>query len=164
MIVDEISMLPSRFYGLLTAVRDAFPHIRLILVGDFEQLLPVLDEWFGDYKSSAALHYLCDGQRFQLSICRRADLQLFQMCEDIDNVDIGRFPVTEMTRLNLAYTHDTRIHVNALCTKAFGGESGRFIKACSKHEHSQDVSEPHVPAPATSPFPHTMCLSAGVLT
>ena len=132
-------MLHSHFYGLLTSVRDAFPHIRLILVGDFGQLLPVMDEWDGDYQSSAALHYLCDGKRFQLSICRRADLQLFQMCEDTDNVDIGRFPVTEMTRLNLAYTHATRIHVNELCMKVFGGETGQVIKASSEHNHSQDV-------------------------
>ena len=139
-IVDEISMLHSWFYALLTSVKVAFSHIKMILVGDFEQLLPVLDEWEGDYKNSAALHHLCDGNRFQLTICRRADRTLFDLCCNVWRVDPDDFPVTELTWLNIAYTHETRKRENARCMAKFCTGKTVRIAADPKDEHSQAVA------------------------
>ncbi len=40
-VVDEISMAQSPFYALLTNVKIAWPHLNLIIVGDFRQLPPL---------------------------------------------------------------------------------------------------------------------------
>ena len=56
------------------------PEIKFIIAGDFSQLLPVKDRIEGcNYKDSLALHELCDGNRLQLTKCRRSDATLFNM-------------------------------------------------------------------------------------
>ena len=73
-VVDEISMMHTWYWGKLCSLRQAFPHLRFILVGDFGQLDPVndvVDEI--QYEDNAALHYLVDGNRVILKQCRRSD-------------------------------------------------------------------------------------------
>ena len=116
-------------------------HSRL-LVGDFKQLEPVLDVWKGDYKGSSALHHLCDGNRLQLSHCRRSDRTLFDLYMSADDVDPAQFPVSEVTQLNVAYTHSTRKRVNAKCMREFSqeAEESRVIPANPKDHKSQDMT------------------------
>ena len=67
-------MMCEKFYKFLLMVKKMRPDIKHIIAGDFEQLLPVKDrveKW--DYKNSAALYELCDGNRLQLTKCRRSD-------------------------------------------------------------------------------------------
>lgn len=86
--VDEISMLPSTTYALLQEVRHMCAHLRMYMIGDFRQLGPIDDPWKGsDYKGSSALHYLCNGNRVQLSHCRRSDSDLFRAYMNADDVN-----------------------------------------------------------------------------
>lgn len=140
LIVDEISMMHSWLYGLFHAVRRAFPALRLVLVGDFKQLLPVLDVWSGDYKASTALHHLCDGNRLHLTHCRRSDRTLFDLYMAADDVPPALFPVTELTWLHVAYTHRTRIAVNAECMRAFAPAGAVLVPRQPLDPRSQDMA------------------------
>ena len=117
--VDEMSMTPSWAYGMLSALKQAFPHIRFFLVGDFQQLDPVMDEWTGDYENSDALHFLSDGQYLNLTVCRRSDKAHFEACKNPDAVDRSAYPERVPTMLNLALTNWTRKAVNAQCMNMF---------------------------------------------
>ena len=108
-------MIHSWFYAILQAVRINFPSIRLVPVGDFNQLAPVCDEWSGDYESSSILHYLCNGNRMRLTHCRRSNSVLFDACANINFVETSSFPMNALAKINLAYTHLTRIRVNNTC-------------------------------------------------
>ena len=80
--------------GTLRAMyRNAISNIKhsgkFIIAGDFAQLLPVKDRIENcDYKNSLALHELCDGNRLELTKCRRSDAVLFNMLlpENINNI------------------------------------------------------------------------------
>ena len=67
------------FYKYLITWKRANKSIKFIIAGDFQQLLPVNDivDTDFDYKHSPALHELSDGNRLQLTNCRRSDRYLF---------------------------------------------------------------------------------------
>ena len=142
LFVDEISMMHSWYYGLFHSVRRMFPVIRMFFIGDFKQLAPVCDVWDGDYAASSALHHLCDGHRLHLSHCRRSDDTLFRMYMDDDYRSLpGRLPVTELTRLHLAYLHHTRIDENARCMEAFSqGAATKVVPKDPQDPKSQDIT------------------------
>ena len=111
-IVDEISMVPEMFYKLFIAIKNLRPDMNFIIVGDFEQLLPVNDRVGNcDYKNSRALFELCKGNRIELTKCRRADDTLFNMCIDVDNIDKADFD-KKHCRLSLAFTNIKRKYIN----------------------------------------------------
>jgi hypothetical protein len=140
LIVDEISMMHSWTYALFHAVRCCFPSLRLYLVGDYNQLAPVLDCWSGDYSASTTLYYLCDGNTLNLTHCRRSDRVLFDAYMAVDTVDPARFPVTSQTELHLAFTHKTRICVNEECMQAYSLQSDtRLVPADAENPASQDI-------------------------
>ncbi len=120
-VIDEVSMMPENFYRLFILGKQMCPHLKFVLVGDFAQLLPVKDEWAGDYKHSVGTYILCDGNRIQLTKCRRADDKLFQLCKkvQVENIDTTPFKYKKLTYKNIAYTHSTRIQVNHKCMKRF---------------------------------------------
>ena len=88
-------------------------NIKFIIVGDFNQLKPVNDRINVQYKNSLALFELCQGNRLQLSTCRRSDNVLFNMCKfkNIMNVQKSTFK-NQMCLKNIAYLHVTRIKIN----------------------------------------------------
>ena len=59
-----------------------------------------------------------------------------------DGVDPARFPISEVTQLNVAYTHTTRLRVNAKCMREFAqdAEETRVIPANPKDPKSQDTT------------------------
>jgi len=63
------------------------------------------------------MYCLCDGQRIQLTVCRRADRELFDLCANVETVRVENFPQTYLTLRNLAYTHETRKAINERCMK-----------------------------------------------
>lgn len=141
-LIDEISMMREKFYKLFILCKKMCSHLKFILVGDFAQLLPVKDEWTGNYKNSCATHILCDGNRIELTKCRRADDILFNLCKKVqhENIDITPFAVKQKTYKNIAYTHQTRIQVNAECMKRFiNGKSFIEIPRLEKNPKTQDV-------------------------
>jgi len=79
--VDEISMAHEFMYKLFILIKHKYENVKFIIAGDFQQLLPVNDRVDCDYKNSRALYELCDGNRIQLCKCRRADDELFKLCD-----------------------------------------------------------------------------------
>jgi hypothetical protein len=140
--IDEVSMMVKDFYQLFILIKRAFSNIKFIIAGDFGQLPPVKDNWSGDYENSPAMHNLCDGNKISLITCRRANKELYDLCRDVNSIDITRFKPTEKTYLNLAYTHRTRKNVNRECMerylKEFGGKSVCILKN-PKNPKTQDV-------------------------
>jgi nucleoside-triphosphatase THEP1 len=131
-IIDEISMMVEAFYQLFIMIKKIYPTIKFIISGDFAQLPPVNDSWSGDYKNSPAMYELCDGNRIQLTKCRRADDSLFKLCKNISSINVSEFKKTENTYLNIAYTHKTRIQVNHTCMDRFIEENKRSYISLEK--------------------------------
>lgn len=117
--IDEVSMMIKDFYQLFIMIKRGFKHIKYIIAGDFAQLPPVKDDWEGDYENSPAMYNLCDGNRINLTECKRADRELYDLCCDVNSIDIQKFLPYENTYLNLAYSHNTRIRVNRECMERF---------------------------------------------
>lgn len=141
-IIDEISMMCHDFYKLFILIKRVFPKMKFIISGDFEQLPPVRDNWTGDYKNSAALHQLCDGRRTQLTICKRSDDILFNMCQNVDDINKYNFKIKEDTYKNIAYSHKTRMRVNQDCMHRFHKEFNYNFVEINKDEKnpkSQDI-------------------------
>jgi hypothetical protein len=146
--IDEVSMMIAEFYKLFVLIKRAFPAIKFIISGDFGQLPPVCDKWEGDYENSPALHMLCSGNRIQLTICRRSDARLFNLCKRIGELDFENktytdLMPTEKTYLNLAYTHRTRMRVNNECMKRYLTEHPQLktvsIPKTKANTHTQNV-------------------------
>lgn len=119
--VDEVSMMIEKFYKLFIMIKLLCPHIRFIISGDYGQLPPVKDKWKngnGNYKSSAGLYDLCDGNKLHLTKCRRADEELFNICKTL-NVSSIINKKNKATYLNIAYRHKTRKMVNEECMNRF---------------------------------------------
>lgn len=139
-VVDEISMMGSEFYQMLLMMKEINPDLQFILVGDFEQLPPINDSFNGNYKTSWVLHYLCDGNRLELTQCRRSDSRLFETCKNVSNVDPNDYEANEQTMLNVSFTHKTRIGVNYECMRIFNkGKATRRFEKIEDDEKSQNV-------------------------
>lgn len=119
LVVDEISMVKEKFYRLLTNIKKINPKIIFYICGDFKQLKPVNDSWKGDYENSAALKDLCDNNKMLLTKCKRADEWLFNLCQNIQLVNVNDFEEKNSTFLNVCYFHETRIEVNNICMERF---------------------------------------------
>lgn len=113
-IVDEISMMHEMFYNYLLVLMKLKPNLGFILVGNFDQLLPVKDRVeVDDYENSVALHDLCMGNRLKLTKCRRADDTTFKMVspDNIPNLKPSDFN-DDFTTRHLAFTNKKRIEIN----------------------------------------------------
>ena len=144
--IDEISMVQESFYKFFIIMKRLRPELKFIIAGDFEQLLPVNDRVDCDYKTSPALHELADGNRLQLSKCRRADDILYNLCnpKNIPMLKKSQFTKSndELYMNNLAFTNRKRIEINKKMMDLYINEHNvkpLLIKAKKNDEHSQDV-------------------------
>ena len=136
-IIDEISMVKEIFYRFFALVRRYVPTVKFIIIGDYEQLKPVNDTYQGNY-NGPALHGLVDGMRINLKKCRRSDAELFNLYTNVNDVDASKFPVREITELNIAYTHKTRKAVNKMCMEKFSeGKNWLPAQASEYNKKSQ---------------------------
>jgi hypothetical protein len=120
--IDEVSMMIEKFYKLFIVIKSLCPHIKFIVSGDYKQLPPVKDEWQngnGNYKSSAGLYDICNGNKFYLTKCRRSDEELFNICKTLNISSIVKRSDGLNTYLNIAYRHKTRKMVNEECMNRF---------------------------------------------
>lgn len=119
-IIDEISMVKEIFYKVFISLKRMFPTLKFIIIGDFRQLPPVNDRVTVDYEHSAALHELCDGNKVQLTLCRRSDDTLFNMCksENIENVVADQFN-HRFTWRHICFTNKKRIAINDKCMNLY---------------------------------------------
>jgi ATP-dependent exoDNAse (exonuclease V) alpha subunit len=114
--IDEVSMMPEMFYKFFIVLKRMRPDIKFIIAGDFAQLLPVKDRIENcNYKESQALHELCDGNRLQLTKCRRSDATLFNMLlpENINKIKKTSFK-NKTTLKNICFTNKKRIEINKI--------------------------------------------------
>ena len=142
--IDEISMMSEMYYKFIMFLKRTNPNIKFILAGDFSQLLPVGDRLEDcDYKNKLALHELCDGNKFELSKCRRSDDTLFNMLKDdnISNIKKEQF-TNDSTFQNICYTNKKRIAVNEIMMqkhKRLVKEKPLMLPKLEHDENSQDV-------------------------
>ena len=121
--IDEVSMMSEMFYKFFIVLKRMLPHIKFIIAGDFAQLLPVKDRVEDcNYKNSLALHELCDGNRLELTKCRRSDATLFNMLlpNNINNIKKTDFK-NKMTNRHICFTNKKRMTINKM-------EMDRMIK------------------------------------
>jgi ATP-dependent exoDNAse (exonuclease V) alpha subunit len=145
-IIDEVSMMSEHFYKYFIVVKRMRPDIKFILSGDFNQLLPVKERIENpDYKNSLALYELCDGQRLQLTKCRRSDRILFDLVqpENIMSLTKAHFG-KKMTNVHLSFTNKKRIAINEeMMLKAVKANNSRKqilkLEKLSYDDNSQDV-------------------------
>ena len=138
-LIDEISMVEEKFYRLFCMIQRLYPTIKFIITGDFGQLPPVEDPWIGDYENSGGLYCLCGGNKIILTKCRRSDDELFKLYTNVDSVTRQDFPYTELTNLNISYTHQTRIRVNKQCMDKFPMKQ-LLIPKNPRNPKTQDVN------------------------
>ena len=121
--VDEISMVKELFYSIFLSVKYHYPSIKFIISGDFNQLEPVNDRKYFNYEYSRALYELVDGNKLNLTLCRRSDNKLFNICENIKKnkpYDISDFENNDwVSYTNLCYTNAKRKEINNKCMNCF---------------------------------------------
>ena len=148
--IDEISMVKEIFYKFFVMIKRIKPSIKIIIVGDFNQLLPIDDRiqeninYEFDYKNSVALKELCDCNMLELTKCRRSDDILYNMCkfENIDNIDTSKFS-SEFTMRHLAFTNKKRIEINEKCmnSEKINYHGKKIILKSNPHDcNSQEVT------------------------
>jgi ATP-dependent exoDNAse (exonuclease V) alpha subunit len=145
--IDEVSMLSTFFYKFLLTIKRCNKNVKFIVGGDFNQLLPVNDSLPKDfnYKNSPAIFELCDGNRIQLSYCRRSDDELFNLVkfENIMNLKKEDFNNNIKTEMHLAFTNNKRKSINeALMNKWIKQKRLKpiHLKALDYDQNSQDVN------------------------
>lgn len=139
-IVDEMSMVSELFYKLFFAIKELNPEVKLYMLGDFNQLLPVKDRVGEvDYENSRALYELCDGVRLTLTKCWRNDMKLFNLCLDVESVDKKQFGKEECKR-SICFTNNMRKKVNDMWMRR-EAKYNRFITIKTNNMYSEDVQD-----------------------
>jgi ATP-dependent exoDNAse (exonuclease V) alpha subunit len=113
-IVDEVSMMKEIFYKIFIDIKNSYPKMKFILIGDFGQLKPVNDRVKScNYENSPALFELCSGNKLTLTFCRRADDELFNLLkpENIKNLSSKDFGNT-YTQRHICFTNEKRKAIN----------------------------------------------------
>jgi hypothetical protein len=112
--IDEVSMMSEMFYKFLIVLKRMRPDIRFIIAGDFAQLLPVKDRIEDcNYKNSLALHELCDGNRIQVSKCRRVDNKMIKLSDPAHGMFVSKNMFNnKFTDLHLCFTNFKRKNIN----------------------------------------------------
>jgi hypothetical protein len=124
--IDEISMMRELFYSIFISVKYMFPQIKFIISGDFYQLEPVNDRSKFNYEYSRALYELVDGNKLNLSFCRRSDDKLYNLCQKIRNnqkYSVDDLYSSKQSYINLCYTNKKRKTVNEECMERFLNEN-----------------------------------------
>lgn len=128
--IDEVSMMRELFYSIFLSVKFHHPHIKFIISGDFNQLEPVNDRATFNYENSKALHELVDGNKVLLTLCRRSDDRLFNLCKNIKENKphkIGDLCKSGIkTYKNICFTNKCRREVNEECMNRFLQEHSEY--------------------------------------
>ena len=134
-------MVHEIYYKFLSIIKEIKPNVKFIISGDFEQLPPVCDRIEANYKDSRILFELCDGNRLDLTTCRRSNNELYNLCMTPNNIKVSDFG-NKTKKLNLCFSNRKRIEINSLLMKkAIKKNDGPGLKLLKnyKNENSQDV-------------------------
>jgi hypothetical protein len=133
LIVDEVSMVPSKFYAILLKLKQR--GVNIVLVGDYNQLRPVMDGAY-DYENSQAVRDLTNGHVIELKVNKRSDSKLFNLFQKIidGGFDVNDFQKSENAPRpedwNICYTNPVVARVNRFVMRTYSKklpESDRLI-------------------------------------
>lgn len=121
--IDEVSMMRELFYSVFLTIKFYYPDIKFIISGDFHQLEPVGDRSNFNYEKSRALYELVDRQMVHLTLCRRSDDRIPNLCDKIiGNYKYDLRPLINKqfdSYKNICFTNKTRIRINNDCMSKF---------------------------------------------
>ena len=112
-IVDEISMIDKDLWRRLCLLKQELPDLIFLLLGDEKQLSPVEQNTIKDYFNHPAVKYICNYNKNILNVRKRYDEILYNLLEDVDNIDITKYPKL-ITDRNICYYNKTRIRINKM--------------------------------------------------
>ena len=131
--IDKVSMVRETFYKVMIMIKNAKLNMKFIISGDFFQLSPVNDTIQNrSYKNSRVLYELVDGMKINLTLCKRSDAELFNLCEDVKchkDIDITGFN-KKLCWVNICHTNKKRKEINEIMLKEFYrlNKTGRKLK------------------------------------
>jgi hypothetical protein len=110
-----------------------------IIAGDWDQLEVVQDRAIFDYENSDAIHHICDGLKVELTHCRRADRELFDLYTNVENVKIQDFKNT-LCKKSVCYHNSVRRKINKEWMEKLRGDKYFTILKCKVDKNSQDIN------------------------
>ena len=138
LVIDEISLLGTNLLNYVAMLLKA--PVKMIMLGDFQQLPPILDSWCGKilaqngFNSSRLLHDLAGGNLIRLTKCRRSCGELFHFYTSLypgggyshmalsSQVELAKRtfpPIKGAARYNLCISHGKRKEINRSAWYAF---------------------------------------------
>jgi energy-coupling factor transporter ATP-binding protein EcfA2 len=99
-VVDEVSMVDAACWAQVNKL--AYCEAKFILVGDFDQFLPIHDRWCGQVltktvEHSSLLHTMAEGNWCRLTHNHRSDPRLFDFCGSLcPGGSRSHLPIAEM--------------------------------------------------------------------
>ena len=125
-IVDEISMIGRDLWSRLCLLKQELPHLIFLLLGDEKQIPPVEQNTIKDYFNHPAVKYICNYNKNILNVRKRYDEILYNLLEDVDNIDITKYPKL-ITDRNICYYNKTRIRINKMWNDKYKKEGDLFL-------------------------------------
>ena len=139
-IVDEVSMMKSEFYTFIKMIKAYKKDLKILFIGDYNQLDPVNDRITCDYGNSFILHELVDGNKLILSTCRRSDNTLFNMLEYESIMDLKKSDFSSnQSDKNISYTNEKRMEINAKYMNKYKTNDSIKLNKITHDPNSQDV-------------------------
>lgn len=125
-IVDEISMIGRDLWRRLCLLKQELPDLIFLLLGDEKQLEPVEENGINDYFNHPAVKYICNYNKNILNVRKRYDEILYNLLEDVDNIDITKYPKL-ITDRNICYYNKTRTRINKIWNDKYRKEGDLFL-------------------------------------
>ena len=125
-IVDEISMIGRDLWRRLCLLKQELPDLIFLLLGDDKQIEPVEENGINDYFNHPAVKYICNYNKNILNVRKRYDETLYNLLEDVDNIDITKYPKLKTDR-NICYYNKTRIRINKMWNDKNKKEGDLFL-------------------------------------
>lgn len=122
-IVDEISMISSNIWNYLTRLKQTYPHLIFILIGDYRQCPPIEEGKEIDYFNHSYTKYLVNSNRCELTTAQRYDMPLWNWLEEFyeqgevgDDICKKKLTIDNILyRKNICYLNKTRKRINQDC-------------------------------------------------
>jgi ATP-dependent exoDNAse (exonuclease V) alpha subunit len=140
-IVDEISMIDKDLWRRLCLLKQELPELIFLLLGDEKQLSPVEENTIKDYFHHPAVKYICNYNKNILNVRKRYDEILYNLLEDVDNIDITKYPKL-ITDRNICYYNKTRIRINKMWNDRNKKEGDLFLsKPIARLTRNGDINQ-----------------------
>jgi hypothetical protein len=123
--VDEISMIPKNLWKCLCEVKK-FVGCKFVLIGDKRQCEPVEAKPY-NYFNHSCMKYLVDYNCIELNVMHRYDKQLWDLLEDVMNIDTFFTFKKKLCKKSICYTNKTRKEVNDYFMGLFRGYNNMFL-------------------------------------